>query len=409
MVPDARRRTRPRAADRGARSRCPRRARVRSTRSGTRVPMWGGPAGGGCGRWRRRPRRHDTANVASVSRSVPVAHRRRRNRRRGVCWMVCWLVMASSLSDRGLGVVLDGAADLAGPVDAGEAGDEVQRHVDAGADAGAGDDVPVVDEPGVDVGDRWSGRARASRSRDAQCVVAGRPASRPGGGVDEAPVHTLVISGTVARCTRTQSRWSGSRIRSRVPCPPGWMSTSSGGIVVERVVRAQDEALGGDDGAPSSRHARDGPAVLGVVQGPVREDLPRADGVELLDVVEQQQPDVAAAFVRWSWASLVSLVRGRCWSRGGSAPGSPVAGSHAGPGRRGCSPRSKCRDADGGRDGDGRGAVRSRVLHRARARAGASCRPRRTSTPRAAGAVVVRGEPGVGKSALLDELVEHRQ
>src|SRR4051812_8943022 len=90
------------------------------------------------------------ASAASVRSRAPLTARMRRNRGRE-CWIVTWLAMASVSSDRGLGVVLDRAADLAGPVDAGEAGDEVQRHVDAGADAGAGDDVTVVDVPGVAV------------------------------------------------------------------------------------------------------------------------------------------------------------------------------------------------------------------------------------------------------------------
>ena len=43
-------------------------------------------------------------------------------------------------------VVLDLASDLSSARDAGQAGHEVEGHVDAGADAGAGDEVAVVDE-----------------------------------------------------------------------------------------------------------------------------------------------------------------------------------------------------------------------------------------------------------------------
>src|ERR1700709_1762359 len=49
------------------------------------------------------------------------------------------------MSDGRLGVVLDGAPDLPSSIVAGQAGNEVQRHVDAGAHAGGGDDVAVVD------------------------------------------------------------------------------------------------------------------------------------------------------------------------------------------------------------------------------------------------------------------------
>jgi hypothetical protein len=55
----------------------------------------------------------------------------------------------SSALDRG--VVLDASAYFVGAFDAGQASHEVERHVDTGADAGAGDDVAVVDEAGVDV------------------------------------------------------------------------------------------------------------------------------------------------------------------------------------------------------------------------------------------------------------------
>lgn len=47
--------------------------------------------------------------------------------------------------DGGLGVVLDGAPDLAGAIWAGQTRDQVQRHVDAGADPGGGDHVAVID------------------------------------------------------------------------------------------------------------------------------------------------------------------------------------------------------------------------------------------------------------------------
>jgi hypothetical protein len=46
----------------------------------------------------------------------------------------------------GSGVVFDAPFHLSGPFGAGQAGDEMQCHVDAGADARRGDDVPVIDE-----------------------------------------------------------------------------------------------------------------------------------------------------------------------------------------------------------------------------------------------------------------------
>ena len=75
-------------------------------------------------------------------------------------------------------VVLDAAAYLAGAFGAREPGDQVEGHVDAGGDAGAGDEVAVVDEPGRDVG-ATVGSSSESRFSDAQWVVAGLPLSSP--------------------------------------------------------------------------------------------------------------------------------------------------------------------------------------------------------------------------------------
>ena len=49
-------------------------------------------------------------------------------------------------------VVLDSAADLACSLFTGQAGDQVQSHVDASGDSGAGEHVTVIDESGDDVG-----------------------------------------------------------------------------------------------------------------------------------------------------------------------------------------------------------------------------------------------------------------
>ena len=107
-------------------------------------------------------------------------------------------------------------------------------------------------------------------------------------------MQTDVISGTDARCLRTQSRWPRSCSIGLVPGPPGWISTSSGRGVVDRVVRAEHQGLGADDGLTVGREAEGVPAVLGVLLGPVGEHLPGADGVQLLDPVEEEEPDLAA-------------------------------------------------------------------------------------------------------------------
>ena len=58
---------------------------------------------------------------------------------------------------------------------------------------------------------------------------------------------------------------------------------------------AEGEVLGADDVPAVGGDTGDGPAVLGVLLRPVREDLPGADRVELLDAVEEEQPDVTRA------------------------------------------------------------------------------------------------------------------
>ena len=89
-------------------------------------------------------------------------------------------------------------------------------------------------------------------------------------------MHTEAISGTVARCSRTQSRWSGSR-SSRPGAGAARMDEHvQRGSVVQRVMGAQDEVLGADDVRAAGRQAGDVPAVLGVLLGPVARAPPRA-------------------------------------------------------------------------------------------------------------------------------------
>jgi hypothetical protein len=71
--------------------------------------------------------------------------------------------------------------------------------------------------------------------------------------------------------------------------------------ILEGVVGTQDEVLRADDVGPAGRQARDPPAVLGVMPGPVRENLPGADGIELLDPVEEECP-------MWRFADVSSTL-----------------------------------------------------------------------------------------------------
>ena len=86
-----------------------------------------------------------------------------------------------------------------------------------------------------------------------------------------------------------------------------------GGGVVDRVVRAEHQGLGADDGRAVGREAEGVPAVLGVLLRPVGEHLPGTDGVQLLDPVEEEEPDLPALSAAWSWSSgMGSVGLGSC-------------------------------------------------------------------------------------------------
>ena len=105
-------------------------------------------------------------------------------------------------------------------------------------------------------------------------------------------MQTDVISGVVSRQVADPSEVVGvlehrpgagaSRVEEHVE----W------GSVVEGVVRPQHERLRADDGRTVGRQAEGVPAVLGKGLGPVGEDLPGADGVQLLHPVEDEDTDL---------------------------------------------------------------------------------------------------------------------
>jgi hypothetical protein len=102
--------------------------------------------------------------------------------------------MTSSLSDGWLGVVLDAAPDLPGALGAGEASDQMQCHVDTGADARRGDEVAVVD-PAVGWTDLHGGVEPAQLVHGSP-VGRRRPlAEQPGSGVDQSASADTAIKG----------------------------------------------------------------------------------------------------------------------------------------------------------------------------------------------------------------------
>ena len=137
------------------------------------------------------------------------------------------------------------------------------------------------------------GSISESRFSEAQCVVAGRPVEQAGGGVDEAPGAHRGHQRDRCALLPDPVEVLGVAQQASGAVSTGVDQDVEGRGVVEGVVGTQDEVLRADDVGPAGGQARDRPAVLGVVPGPVREDLPGADGVELLDAVEEEEPDVA--------------------------------------------------------------------------------------------------------------------
>ena len=193
--------------------------------------------------------------------------------------------MTSSLSDGWLGVVLDAAPDLPGPFGAGEASDQVQCHVDTGADAGRGDEVAVVD-PAVGWADLHGG-VKPAQLVHRSPVGRRRPlAEQPGSSVDQSAsadtghqrdgralgADPLEVFGVAQKPPGAFAAWVYEH-------PQGW-------CVRDGVVCAQNQAFGCGHRQTVLGHAGHGPAVVWVVAGPVGQYFPRADGVELFDAVE---------------------------------------------------------------------------------------------------------------------------
>ena len=228
------------------------------------------------------------------------------------------------------------------------------------------------------------GSSSESSFMAAQCVVAGRPDSKPGGCVDQAPAADT-----------GEQRYGGAlgahpvEVRRVLQQPPGPLAPRvdqhvQGRGIGERHVGAQDQALGCGHRRAVRREARDRPPVLRVLEGPVRQHLPRPDRVELLDVVEEQETDVA-------------LGRRGCRAHGCLLASWGVRCLHL-PRQAPTSHRHKCRVPAR------RSSVRLVLVGREPESAHLT-ELVEGARHGAAGSVVVLGEPGIGKSALLEHLV----
>ena len=158
---------------------------------------------------------------------------------------------------------------------------------------GAGDQVAVVDVPGVDVGD--DGRVELGEQVERRPVRGGRPSGQQTGGrVDEAAgahagqqrdggalgAHPVQVLGVAQQPPGADAARVDEDVEVRSRRPAEWCAPRT-----RPLAPVTPCAVGGE--------ARDRPPVLGVLQGPEGEHLPGSDGVELLDPVEQQQSDLA--------------------------------------------------------------------------------------------------------------------
>ena len=139
-----------------------------------------------------------------------------------------------------------------------------------------------------------------------QYVVAGRSRRRPGVRVDQRPGahagqerHGLTLLAQPGQVLLVGAEGAG------VAAGVDQHRQVRHGLA--RVVGLDDEPLVAGHGLAVGREGRGGVAVLGEGPGPPREHLPRTDGVELLDAVEQQDAEVAGRLRRrgaaaWTWS-----------------------------------------------------------------------------------------------------------
>lgn len=273
-------------------------------------------------------------------------------------------------SDRRHRVVLDPTSNGGGPIDAGQTGHEMQGHVDAGTHAGAGDDVAVVDVPGLDVG--VDGGVDLREQVEPGPMGRGAPTGQQAGGcVDQASGAHRCHQGNGVALRAHPSQMVGIVQQPTGTDPARMDQDVEPGRVLDRAVRAEREPFRAGDGHSPGGETRDVPAVVGELLGPVGQDLPGSDRVELFHAVKQQQSDVIHR------SSLARAGLAHPGQRAGVQPNGTPAPRYVP-----CMVVGRERElaalaelVDAGRRGS-------------------------------AGVLLLSGEPGVGKSTLLDELVD---
>src|SRR5215212_1471448 len=141
-----------------------------------------------------------------------------------------------------------------------------------------------------------SAPSSASRSSNAQCVANRLPLPTPEANSSSEPVQTLATQFAVALTPASQRSSTGFSAPSRVPSPPGTMTTSSGGWSAKGDVRQHAHALAAPhriEPLGHEHHAVRRCALLLEQRRRRGEHLPRTDEVELLRAVEHHDPDRA--------------------------------------------------------------------------------------------------------------------
>ena len=207
--------------------------------------------------------------------------------------------------DLALARVLDLGGHGVGQVRPEVALDQPQGHVDAGGDPAGGDQVAVVDHPGLD-----SPRRPAARrsSMAPWWVTAGRPWVRPAAVASMAPVQTVattaparwaaaIAAGSSPRSASALAPWAP---RSFQP-PPGITSRSVASGSSRPSGRTTEAVGAGHLGRPVERDQVH--LEVGVAHGGgVAQHLQGADGVQFVEPLEHDHGDPHAALLP-GWTS----------------------------------------------------------------------------------------------------------
>src|SRR6266516_5742966 len=194
-------------------------------------------------------------------------------------------------SYRRLGVVLDVPPYFARSLLRVQAGHEVERHVDAGRDAGGGDDLAGIDE--ACLGSDLDVAAQLAE------VVERAPVRRRRATVEQSGVGEGQCAGADAGYQRSGRRQAAQPLADLLVAELGHHSAAARldedvevAVLVPGALGEDAQALGAHDRFARVSNGGDGHLVAGPGPGPDRQHLPGAGEVQLLDGLEQGDGDL---------------------------------------------------------------------------------------------------------------------